>query len=105
MTKNVKFDANGRRSEITVQISSLTTEGSIKIGTWDTEYGVKSLPIPGITTSGTDVLRNRTFIVLISIVCKMQNSFFCHFKSTKYVNLMKIFLLLDPTIWNVERSR
>lgn len=70
MTKNVQFDVNGRRSDINVQISALTPEGSVQIGTWDIENGIKSKTIPGITTSGTDVLRNRTFIVLISIVCK-----------------------------------
>lgn len=68
MTKSVKFDENGRRSEIEIQISSLTTQGSVKIATWDADYGIKSIPVAGITTSGGDVLRNSTFIVLISIV-------------------------------------
>lgn len=68
MTKSVKFDENGRRSEIEVQISALTPQGSIQIATWDTEYGIKSFSVPGVTTSGGDVLRNRTFIVLISEV-------------------------------------
>lgn len=68
MTKSVKFDENGRRSEIEVQISALTTLGSVQIATWHTENRIKSMPVPGITTSGADVLRNKTFIVLISIV-------------------------------------
>lgn len=69
MTKSVQFDENGRRSEIDIQISSLTTQGPIQIATWNTELGVKSIPVAGITTTGSDVLRNRTFIVLISMVC------------------------------------
>lgn len=75
MTKSVKFDENGRRSEFEIQISALTTQGTVQISTWDPEYGIKSMPIPGITSSGGDALRNRTFIVLISIVsCDIYNN-------------------------------
>lgn len=90
MTKNVKFDVNGRRSEINIQISALTTEGSVQIATWDSDYGIKSSPIPGVTTSGADVLRNRTFIVLISIVRKMPYIFWI-WKINKFMNLLKVF--------------
>lgn len=78
MTKSVQFDENGRRSEFDIQISSLTTGGSIQIATWNPEIGIKSIPVPGIMSSGVDVLRNRTFIVLISIVCY---DIFMNFKS------------------------
>lgn len=69
MTKTVQFDENGKRSPFDIQIFSLTSQGSIQIGTWDADFHVRSQQIPGVTTSGSDVLRNRTFIVLISMVC------------------------------------
>lgn len=73
MTKNVQFDVNGRRTEINVQISSLTSEGSIKIATWDADYGIKATPIAGAISTVTENFLNRTFIVLISMVRKMFN--------------------------------
>lgn len=73
----MKFDVSGKRTEIIVQISSLTTEGSIQIATWDVDFGIKATPIAGATSTGTENMRNRTFIVLISIVRKMPNLWNC----------------------------
>lgn len=72
MTKSVKFDENGRRSEIEIQIFGLNTQGGTMIGTWDPVDGIKK-----ILSSSPDViegdpvalsLRNRTFIVLTALV-------------------------------------
>lgn len=77
MTKTVKFDVSGRRTEINVQISSLTTEGSVQIATWDADYGIKATPIAAAISSATENMQNRTFIVLISIVRKIPNLMNC----------------------------
>lgn len=72
MTSDVKFDENGRRSEIEVQIYTLNTQGAVQIGTWDTEFGIR--PIPGADAGPVEgdstvmSLRNRTFIVLTALV-------------------------------------
>lgn len=72
MTKSVKFDENGRRSEIEIQIFELNTQGPISIATWDTEYGVKkstsSIVVPAESDPELISLRNRTFIVLTALV-------------------------------------
>lgn len=72
MTKSVKFDENGRRSEIEIQIFSLNTQGSTMIGTWDPEEGIKQVltisPIPAEGDPAAMSLRNRTFIVLTALV-------------------------------------
>lgn len=72
MTRSVKFDENGRRSEIEIQIFDLNTQGSVLVGTWDTENGIKQAPGSGSTPAESDPaaisLRNRTFIVLTALV-------------------------------------
>lgn len=72
MTKSVKFDENGRRSEIEIQIFELNTQGNVLIGTWDPEEGIKKVlsisPIPVEGDPALQSLRNRTFIVLTALV-------------------------------------
>lgn len=72
MTKTVKFDENGRRSEIELQMHQLNTQGSILIAKWDPENGIKQVPGGTSTPAESDPsvvsLRNRTFIVLIALV-------------------------------------
>lgn len=72
MTKSVKFDENGRRSEIEIQIFSLNTQGAVQVGTWDTEYGIRHAPGGGESLPEGDSaamsLRNRTFITLTALV-------------------------------------
>lgn len=72
MTSSVKFDENGRRSEIEVQIYTLNTQGAVQIGTWDIEFGIRQIagadagPVERDSTVMS--LRNRTFIVLTALV-------------------------------------
>lgn len=72
MTKSVKFDENGRRSEIELQLFQLNTQGPISIATWDTENGIKSTisssAVPAESDPALISLRNRTFIVLTALV-------------------------------------
>lgn len=72
MTKSVKFDENGRRSEIELQLFELNNQGPISIATWDTEYGIKSTKSSDAPPAESDPalmsLRNRTFIVLTALV-------------------------------------
>lgn len=83
MTKSVKFDENGRRSEIEVQIFELNPQGPISIAIWDTEYGVKqsmsSSVVPAESDPALISLRNRTFIVLTALVIQKRTipSTFC----------------------------
>lgn len=74
MTKSVKFDENGRRSEIEIQVSTLSSQGSTPIATWDSENGIKHIenpaPPPGTEDSSILSLQNRTFIVLTALVSK-----------------------------------
>lgn len=67
----MKFDENGRRSEIEIKVSSLTPQGLITIATWSTENGIMKVDVPPSPPIADDValsLRNRTFIVLIALV-------------------------------------
>lgn len=72
MTKSVKFDENGRRSEVEVQVSTLNSLGLTQIATWDTENGItkieSGIPAPASEDSTVASLRNRTFIVLTALV-------------------------------------
>ncbi|XP_031634001.1 glutamate receptor ionotropic, kainate 2-like isoform X2 [Contarinia nasturtii] len=70
MTKNVKFDENGRRSEFELQIFQLTTQGPIMIATWSSDDGIKQMGSSTPETVGDSTamsLRNRTFIVLTAL--------------------------------------
>ncbi|XP_055300709.1 glutamate receptor ionotropic, kainate 2-like isoform X1 [Sitodiplosis mosellana] len=71
MTKSVKFDENGHRSEIEIQIFELSSQGSTLLGTWDPEDGIKQIlsisPIPVEGDPAAMSLRNRTFIVLTAL--------------------------------------
>lgn len=70
ITKSVRFDENGLRSEIEVQIFTLDTQGLVPTGSWSTEAGIKRLPGNTAPTEDTSIisLKNRTFIVLTSLV-------------------------------------
>lgn len=72
MTKSVKFDENGRRSEIEIQLFELNAQGSSLIGTWDPVDGLKQVlkiePTPTEGDPAAQSLKNRTFIVLTALV-------------------------------------
>lgn len=72
MTKTVKFNENGQRTEFEIQIFELNTQGPVIIATWNTGDGIKQSPsiraIPVVADSAAMSLRNRTFIVLTALV-------------------------------------
>lgn len=72
LTGTVKFDTDGRRTEFQVQIQTLTSHGSVPIGTWSPNDGIAMEKLGHATLSGidSDQFFNRTFIVLTTIVCE-----------------------------------
>lgn len=66
----MKFDRDGLRSNIQLDIVRLTENGLIKSGVWNSTTGKHINWIPETNTKKTDVelsLQNKTFIVLISL--------------------------------------
>lgn len=66
----MKFDENGHRSEFEVQVSQLNIQGVVPVATWNIEGGVKPLAEIEIPAEDSTLmsLKNRTFIVLTSLV-------------------------------------
>lgn len=100
ITKSVKFDENGLRSEFEAQIFRLDTQGLVPTGSWSTENGITRLLDNSAPTEDVSAisLKNRTFIVLtslvhgdfISLVLALFQAFNC-------------ILLSDTSIWNASR--
>lgn len=70
----IKFDTAGFRSEFQLDIVSLKNQGLRKIGRWETNVGIQWKPehrIPGVDDEKT--LRDKHFLVLISLVCSNIN--------------------------------
>ncbi|XP_011251852.2 glutamate receptor ionotropic, kainate 2 isoform X1 [Camponotus floridanus] len=70
LTGLVKFDKDGVRSNIQLDVVRLTENGLTKIGVWNSTAGNNINWIPEINTKRTDVelsLQNKTFIVLIAL--------------------------------------
>lgn len=70
LTGLVKFDRDGFRSNIQLDVVRLTEKGLKKIGVWNSTTGKNINWIPEINRKRTDVelsLQNKTFIVLISL--------------------------------------
>lgn len=71
ITKSVKFDENGHRTEFEVQVSQLNTQGVVPMATWSIETGVKSTSDNAVSAEDSTLmsLKNITFVVLTSLVC------------------------------------
>ncbi|XP_048512589.1 glutamate receptor ionotropic, kainate 2-like [Athalia rosae] len=68
LTGLIKFDPAGYRSNFELDVVSLTDEGLVKIGMWNTSNGIEYLPKINPLSDSADIsLRNRTFRVLISL--------------------------------------
>jgi len=70
LTGLVKFDRNGFRSNIALDIVRLTENGLIKIGEWNSTTGENIDWLPEINIPKSDfeqTIQNRTLIVLISL--------------------------------------
>jgi len=70
LTGLVKFDRDGFRSNIKLDIVRLTESGLMKIGEWNSTIGESIDWLPEISVAKSDKLlniQNKTFIVLISL--------------------------------------
>lgn len=66
----IRFDTAGFRREFELDIVNLGNEGLYKVGKWKTNFGIQWHPgyrIPGVVDNKS--LRNKHFLVLISLVC------------------------------------
>lgn len=66
----VKFDHQGFRTDISLDVIELTEKGISKRGTWNSTEGL-NISLPSARESQLDAgddLRNTTFIVLIALV-------------------------------------
>jgi hypothetical protein len=66
----IKFDHQGFRTDIELDLIEVTEVGLVKKGSWNSSLGITVIPPPPIETfipEGED-LRNITFIVLIALV-------------------------------------
>jgi glutamate receptor, ionotropic, invertebrate len=72
LTRKIKFDEYGHRSDFLLDIIELTHEGIKKVGSWDRVEHLKMNREPEISNSAVDdgTLRNKTFIVVTVIVSK-----------------------------------
>jgi glutamate receptor, ionotropic, invertebrate len=70
LSGDVQFDQHGNRENFQLEVLELTSEGLIKIGTWNASKGIQTTRGKTIDSSPTDgdVLRNKTLIVLTVIV-------------------------------------
>lgn len=70
LTGLVKFDRDGFRSNIELDIVRLTEKGLIKIGEWNSTAGERIDWLPEINVKKSDIklnIQNKTFVVLISM--------------------------------------
>lgn len=99
LTGTVKFDTDGKRSYIAVQILQLNPHGLTPIGMWNSDAGltISREPEPPPTGIDNEAVRNRTFIVLTSLV-RIINFIFILFLELR---LIKFFYLYSvPTVRN-----
>lgn len=69
LTGLVKFDRDGFRSNIELDIVHLSEDGLVKIGEWNSTAGENIDWLPEINIKKSDIkfIQNKTFIVLISL--------------------------------------
>lgn len=79
ITGELKFDVEGRRSNIVTQILELNAHGLSPIGTWNPNDGIaiSRQPSENFIDSENSSLRNRTFIVLTVLVLNQTLSVLC----------------------------
>lgn len=83
ITKSIKFDENGLRSDIEIQISTLQIQGIVPIAVWTTDFGIKHIVenAPPVEDPSAISLKNQTFIVLTSLVSSRNVINFIQFKT------------------------
>lgn len=73
LTGDVKFDNQGYRTNFAVDVVELTSSGIAKIATWNSTDGLnisRKFEAAGVIEDG-GTLRNKTFIVLTTLVSTM----------------------------------
>lgn len=74
LTGIIKFDTAGFRTEFQLDIVTLNNKGLEKVGKWETNFGIDWKPEIIITEEDKQkTLRDRHFLVLISLVCSSLN--------------------------------
>lgn len=80
VTGDVKFAENGRRSDLTLSIHDLNTQGLTKVATWNPELGIKPTEEKAAGEGALQEisLKNMTFVVLTSLVRRILSlNFLC----------------------------
>jgi glutamate receptor, ionotropic, invertebrate len=77
LSRVIKFDHHGHRSNFLLDIVELGQEGLKKIGTWNSTEGLKMAREQDIAQSALDdgSLRNKTFVVITALVSKLLAAF------------------------------
>lgn len=70
LTGEIKFGTEGFRTNFVLDILELDSHGITKVGTWSSEVGVSTAREPKVEVAniGDGSLKNKTFIVLTSLV-------------------------------------
>lgn len=70
LTRTIKLDTNGNRTEFTLDLIELASDGIQKFGTWNSSTGlnITRAPVPKISALSDGTLQNKSFIVLTALV-------------------------------------
>lgn len=70
LTRTIKLDTNGNRTEFTLDLIELASDGVQKFGTWNSSTGlnITRAPVPKISALADGTLQNKSFIVLTALV-------------------------------------
>lgn len=101
LTGLIKFDHEGFRTDIQLDIVEVTAEGLVKKGSWNTSEGInftQTLIIESEEEVASTVdMRNVTFVVMISLVRRL---------ATILLNVVKIIqILIDDRILIVNNLK
>ncbi|XP_073955278.1 glutamate receptor ionotropic, kainate 3-like [Choristoneura fumiferana] len=67
ITRSLNFDDSGQRSDVTMEVVELTSAGPQVIGAWESNDLIISRPYVPPAEDSENIMRNKTFKVLISI--------------------------------------
>lgn len=87
LTGEVKFDNEGLRKHISVDMVELTSSGLIKVGNWHSTDGLNISRVAEKSSNIDDSsLKNRTFVVITALVnycvkiCKTASNYYFFFR-------------------------
>lgn len=100
LTGLIKFDHEGFRTDIQLDIVEVTAEGLVKKGSWNTSEGInftQTLIESEEEVASVSDMRNVTFVVMISLVRRL---------ATILLNVVKIIqILIDDRILIVNNLK